>query len=89
MTLTRMVCILAGALAIMLTVVILRAEATRLSYDVSRLELRERGLVQQIQADTDELNRLKNPALIRARVAEMRLGATAETTDKSVKKKPR
>ena len=89
MTLTRMVCILAGALAIMLAVVILRAERTRLDYDVSQLDRRADGLVQQLRAEELELARLKHPALIRARVAEMRLGTAPETPDKSAKKKPR
>ncbi len=87
MTLTRMIVTLAGALAVMLTVVILRAECTRLHFDVSRLDKRGDGLIQQMREEELELARLRNPAVIRARVAEMRLAGQASAPERGTPRK--
>ena len=73
MSLRRTVVILGAALATLLTVVILRAETTRLHSELSLLDRRAAVLWQELRENELELARLRNPALIRARVARMRL----------------
>lgn len=73
MKLTRMAAILGGALAIMLIVVILRAESTRLHHELAGLHQRADLLWQQVSEEELELARMRNPELIRARAAELRL----------------
>ena len=73
MSLRRTVVILGVGLATLLTVVILRAETTRLHSDLSLLDSRAAVLWQELRENELELARLRNPALIRARVAQMRL----------------
>lgn len=73
MSLRRTVVILGVGLATLLTVVILRAETTRLHSELSLLDSRAAVLWQELREDELELARLRNPALIRARVARMRL----------------
>lgn len=77
MTLTRTVVTLALLLVVMVTVVILRAETTRLEHDVAQLDARADALVDQIREQELELTRLRNPELIRARVGELRLRGEA------------
>jgi hypothetical protein len=72
MKLTRMICILAGALAVMLTVVVLRAESTRLHFERARLDARAAGLWQQLREYEIELARLRNPEETRERIRNMR-----------------
>ena len=73
MSLRRTVIILGAALATLLTVVILRAETTRLHSELAQLDRRAAVLWQELRENELELARLRNPALIRARVARMRL----------------
>ncbi len=73
MSLRRTVVILGAGLATLLTVVILRAETTRLQSELSLLDSRAAVLWQELRENELELARLRNPALIRARVAQMRL----------------
>ena len=73
MSLRRTVVILGVGLATLLSVVILRAETTRLHSELSVLDSRATVLWQELREDELELARLRNPALIRARVAQMRL----------------
>jgi hypothetical protein len=73
MSLRRTVVILGVGLATLLTVVILRAETTRLHSELSLLDRRAAVLWQELRENELELARLRNPALIRARVARMRL----------------
>lgn len=73
MSLRRTVVILGVGLASLLTVVILRAETTRLHSELSQLDRRAVVLWQELRENELELARLRNPALIRARVAQMRL----------------
>ncbi len=73
MSLRRTVVILGAALVTLLAVVILRAETTRLHSELSRLDSRTAVLWQELREDELELARLRNPALIRAHVAQMRL----------------
>ncbi len=68
MTLLRTISVLAGALVVMLAVVILRAETTRLHYEISRREARVQRCRQQLREAELELARLRNPMMIRARV---------------------
>jgi cell division protein FtsB len=72
MTLLRMIFVLGATLAVMLAIVILRAEVTGLHYRISLLEQQAEVLVQQIREEELELQRLRNPALIRERARELR-----------------
>ena len=77
MSIARLTLVLLSALVVMLTVVVLRSERTRLQFEISkhdrdaealRLEVREREL---------ELARLSNPGVIRQRLLEMRIEQSA------------
>jgi hypothetical protein len=70
MTLFRMIVILVGGLVLLLAVVILRAETTRLHYEISKCERSADGLRQQLVEKELELARLRNPARIRQRVEQ-------------------
>ena len=83
MTLTRTVVLLSGTLAVMLTVVILRTETTRLHYRLSQLDRQERALQQQLREKELELARLRNPALIRAQALKMRFPQEPDPGDDS------
>ncbi len=80
MTLPRMIFVLSAALAVMLTVVILRAEVTGLHYRISQLDQKAEVIVQQMREEQLELQRLRNPALIRERARELRPKISAPTT---------
>ncbi len=73
MTLFRIIFVLLGGLTLMLGVVILRADTTRLHYLTSQHDAHVQRLREQIQRAELELQRLKNPMLIRHRAGEMRL----------------
>jgi len=73
MPLRWLVLVLATVLVAMMAVVFLRAEAARLHYDLSQLEHRAQVLRQELREKEIELARLRNPALIRAKLAELRL----------------
>jgi hypothetical protein len=77
MTLTRMAVLLSGALLVMLAVIILRAESARIHFRVSQLDAQADGFRQQLREQELELQRLRNPALIRARAGELKLPASA------------
>jgi hypothetical protein len=74
MPLRALIVLLAMVLVAMMSVVLLRAETTRLHYELSQLDRRERILRQELAEKELELERLRNPALIRAKLAELRLG---------------
>lgn len=65
--------VLAMAFTAMMAVVILRAGTTRLHYDVSQLDQQAAVLRQEACEMSLELERLRNPAMIRAKLAELRL----------------
>ncbi len=73
MTLTRMVGVFLGALAIMLAVVILRAETTRLHYLISELDRQEDSLRQELRTEKLALQRARNPAALLEKVSRLRL----------------
>jgi hypothetical protein len=77
MTLLRTSVILAGGLALMLPVVMLRAETARLHEEISRLEGQAERLHLSLRAAELEHARLRNPMLIRRKVDEA-LGALRE-----------
>ncbi len=81
MTLTRTIVLLAVALAVMLTVVIVRAETTRLHNRFAQLEFDARVLRQQLRERELELARLRDPALIRGRAADLRLAGPESAAD--------
>ena len=78
MTLFRTIVILLGGLALLLSVVILRAETARLSYQIARLEREAGDCHEQTQAAEVELARLRSPIFLRQRIEEAvrELGAT-------------
>ncbi len=78
MSVVRLVLILTAALAVLLTIVTLRAEATRLDFHTSEVERRTQARMREIREQELELARLRNPSTIRERVAELRLSGTAE-----------
>ncbi|MBL8879775.1 MAG: hypothetical protein JNG88_11705 [Phycisphaerales bacterium] len=75
MTLTRTIVTLVVTLLVMLTVVVLRAETTRLQFESSRLDRQSDVLLEQFREQQLELARLRNPTMIRDRAADLRLGA--------------
>jgi hypothetical protein len=71
MTLVRTVLILTGGLVLLLMVVILRADTTRLHYETSRCEQAEDEYRQQLVEADLELARLKNPSRIRQEIEDV------------------
>lgn len=84
MTLARTIVILGSALCVLLAVVILRAESTRIQYETSLIEQKIDAARQELQQREMELARWRNPAHIRERVKEMRM---AEGGDDAGRKK--
>lgn len=78
LSLRRIIAVLGAALAVMLGVIRLRAEATRLNYELSEQERRAAVLLDELREQGLELARLRNPAMIRARLVELRLGPQPE-----------
>lgn len=76
MTLFRITFVLGCAFAFMLTIVVLRAESAALNFEISKYDTLADVKVRELRERELELARLKNPARIRARVAELRLGET-------------
>ena len=70
MTLFRTIVVLLGGLVLMLCVVILRAETTRLHYEISQCERRADDCRQRLREAELELARLRNPMMIRQKVEE-------------------
>lgn len=73
MTLLRSAVLLAGALIVMLSVIMLRTETTRTNYRISRFDQQADALRQQLRDEELKLQRLRNPALIRAKAKELKL----------------
>jgi hypothetical protein len=74
MTLKRMMLLFLGALAIMFPIVILRAETTRVHYEISALDRRDDVLRQELRREQLALQRARNPTALLERVKDMRLG---------------
>jgi len=70
MTLLRIIVVLAGGLALLVCAVVLRAETTRLHYEISRSEQRAVQVRQRLREAELELERQRNPMLLRGRVRE-------------------
>ena len=70
MTLLRVIVVLVGGLALVLLVVILRAETTRLHYAIARCERDADDIRQQVVEAELELARLRNPTRIRQRMEQ-------------------
>ena len=73
MPLRWLILMLALILTAMMSIVITRAEITRMHYELSRLDQRAEVLRMEIAEKELELERLRNPAAIRSRLAEWRL----------------
>lgn len=70
MTLLRTIVVLAGGLALLLCVVVLRAETTRLHNEIAQCEQRAEQTRQRLREVELELERLRNPILLRNRVRD-------------------
>jgi hypothetical protein len=77
MTLFRVIVVLVGGLALLLLVVILRAETTRLHYSIARCERDADEIRQQVVEAELELARLRNPTRIRQHM-EQAVGPSVE-----------
>lgn len=77
MTLFRIIAVLAGGLVLLLFVVILRAETTRLHYAIAQCERRADEVRQELLEAELELARLRNPTRIRQQM-EQAVGQAAE-----------
>ncbi len=71
MTLLRTIAVLVGALALLLVVVTLRVETTRLNYAISKCQREAHQLRQELVEAELELARLRNPARIRQRTEQV------------------
>ena len=71
MTLPRMIWLFVGALVVMLAIVVLRAETTRLHYEISKLDRREDVLRLEIRKERTALQRARNPAALLERVKQI------------------
>jgi len=78
MTLFRIIAVLAGALVLLLIVVILRAETTRLHYAIAQCERRADEVRQELLEAELELARLRNPTRIRQQMEQAVGQAAAE-----------
>lgn len=74
MTILRLSTVLVAAAIVLLAVVMIRAETTRLHYSLSRLDARADELRQQIRDRAVELQRLRDPARIRFQAELLRTG---------------
>ena len=70
MTLLRTIVVLVGGLALLLCVVVLRAETTRLHHEVGQCEQRTERTRQRLREIELELERQRNPILLRNRVRD-------------------
>ncbi len=77
MTLTRIILLLAGMLALLLTVVVFRAETTRVQYETTELERREDALREELRHERLALQRASNPAELLERVRQLRFAKPA------------
>ena len=80
MPLRWLILVLVVVLVALLAVVLLRAETTRLHYELSQFDRRVAVLRLELIEKELELERLRNPALIRAKLAELRLAGPADET---------
>lgn len=84
MTIPRLVVVLGLILAAMLAIVVLRADNTRLHYEMSKLDRRAELVQREIYDRQLELARLKSPTLIWARATELQtrgIGPAGKVTD--------
>lgn len=70
MTLLRMIVIFVGALVLLLSVVVLRAQTSRLHYEIARCQRQTEELQQELIDAELELARLRSPTRLRQRAEE-------------------
>lgn len=80
MSLTRIIVLLLGAAAVLLTVVSLRAETTRIHNRIGRIDQETEALALELRQKELELVRLQNPTLIRARMGLLQTPEVNERT---------
>jgi len=71
MSVRRLIAVLCCGLIAMLAMVSLRAEATRLDYELSLVDRQAEGLLLELREKKLELARLSNPARIRQKFLEL------------------
>jgi hypothetical protein len=79
MTLARIIALLSAALVVMLAVVVLRAEATRVHHEICELERREDELRPEVRREWLALQRARNPSALLERLKGMEVPVPAET----------
>jgi hypothetical protein len=72
-SIARLTLVLLSSLLVMLAVVMLRSERTRLRFEISQTERETEALRQEVRERELELARLSNPGLIRQRLMDMRI----------------
>jgi hypothetical protein len=72
-SIVRLVLVLLSGLTVMLAVVVLRSERTRLQFQASEADRQAETLRQEVREREIELARLSNPGVIRQRLTDMRL----------------
>lgn len=80
----RLVLVLSASLVVLLSVVILRAETTRINYEISLLDNRAETLRLELRDKELELARYRDPARIRDRLAQYRMDAAPPPPEKKL-----
>ena len=73
MSIARLTLVLLSTLLVMLAVVVLRSERTRLQFETSQCDREAEALRQEVRERELELARLSNPGLLRQRLMDMKL----------------
>ena len=73
MSLTRVLALLFGGLLTMLAVVVLRAETTRVHYEITEIERRDDVCRQELRRERLALQRARNPTELLERVRRLRM----------------
>jgi len=76
MSLTRVLAVLLGGLLSMLAVVVLRAETTRIHYEITEIERRDDVCRQELRRERLALQRARNPTELLERVRRLRMMET-------------
>lgn len=84
MTIPRLIGLLAILGGLGLTVLSLRADQVRRSHNIQKLQLRQIELQRTIWANQSEINRLRNPRLVRERTRRLDVPLTSPYETKKV-----
>lgn len=78
MSIARLTLVLLSALLVMLAVVVLRSERTRLQFETSQCDRESEALRQEVRERELEFARLSNPGLLRQRLMDMKIERGSE-----------